>query len=92
MGHDDRRRIFLTPTAEPMRKVELDEAQARLPELIEEAASGEDVVIERGDGASFRLVPVAEPERRPRRAGGARGLITMRDDFDDPIPGFEPYL
>ena len=72
-----------------MRTVQLDEAQERLPELIEEAASGEDVVIARGDGASFRLVPVAAPGPRPT-FGSARGLIEMSDDFDDPIPGFEP--
>ena len=77
-----------------MRTVKLDEAQRRLPELIEEAASGGDVVISHGDGAAVRLVPVpaVEPERRPRRGGGARGLITVRDDFDDPLPDFEPYL
>ncbi len=74
-----------------MRKVNLDEAQHRLPELIEQAASGEDVVISRGDGADFRLVPVLEPERRPRKAGSARGLIHIADDFDDPLPDFEPY-
>ena len=70
--------------------MKLDEAQRRLPELIDEAAGGEDVVISRGDGAAFRLVPIATPEPRPT-FGSARGLITVHDDFDDPIPGFEPY-
>jgi prevent-host-death family protein len=74
-----------------MRKVKLDEAQQRLPELIEEAANGEDVVISRGDGASFRLVPVSEPEPQPV-FGSARGLIEMADDFDAPVEGFEPYV
>ncbi len=73
-----------------MRKVNLDEAQRRLPELIEEAAGGEDVVISRGDGADFRLVPVVEPAPRPA-FGSARGLIEMADDFDAPVEGFEPY-
>ncbi len=73
-----------------MRTVKLDEAQQRLPELIEEAASGEDVVISRGDGAFFRLTPVLEPEPRPV-FGSARGLIEMADDFDAPIDGFESY-
>ena len=73
-----------------MRTVGLDEAQQRLPELIEEAASGGDVVISRGDGARFRLTPVAEPEPRPV-FGSARGLVEMADDFDAPIEGFEPY-
>lgn len=74
-----------------MRTVELDEAQRRLPELIDEAASGADVVISRGDGASFRLVPVGAPEPRPV-FGSARGLIEMSDDFDAPVEGFEPYV
>lgn len=74
-----------------MQKVKLDEAQRRLPELIEQAAGGEDIVISRGDGADFRLVPVLEPERRPRRGGSLKGRIHMTDDFDDPLPEFEPY-
>jgi prevent-host-death family protein len=74
-----------------MRKVNLDEAQRRLPELIEEAASGEDVVISRGDGADFRLVPVVEPMAVPRQGGGLRGLLVVPDDFNDPLPDFEPY-
>ena len=70
--------------------VRIDEAQERLPELIEEAADGGDVVIARGDGTRFRIVPVAEQAPRPV-FGSAKGLIEMSDDFDDPVPGFEPY-
>ena len=74
-----------------MHKVNLDEAQKKLPELIEEAANGEDVQISRGDGASFRIVPVAK-SGKGRVIGSARGLIKISDDFDDPIEGFEPYM
>ena len=74
-----------------MHKVNLDEAQKKLPELIEEAANGGDVQISRGDGASFRIVPVAKPDRQPV-FGSLRGLIKISDDFDDPIEGFEPYM
>ncbi|HLA64856.1 MAG TPA: type II toxin-antitoxin system prevent-host-death family antitoxin [Rhodothermales bacterium] len=65
----------------------LDEAKHRLSELIEAAACGEDIVITRDDGASFRLVPVVEPHPV---FGSARGLIEMGDDFDAPLEGFEP--
>ena len=74
-----------------MRIVNLDEAQKKLPELIEEAANGEDVQISRGDGASFRIVPVVKSDRQPV-FGSLRGLIKISDDFDDPIEGFEPYM
>ena len=75
-----------------MTTVTLVDAQRRLPELIDAAASGEDVVISRGDGADVRLVPVPAPERRPRQFGSMKGKIHFADDFDDPIPGFEPYM
>jgi prevent-host-death family protein len=71
-----------------MHTVEIDEAQARLPELIEQAAGGEVVVI-RGEGNAVRLVPI-EAEGRPR-FGSARGMFTMRDDFDAPLEDFAPY-
>lgn len=78
------------PARETMRTVPLDEAQQRLPELMDEAAGGEEVVISRGDGASFRLVPIVASAPRPV-FGSARGLIEIASDFDAPLEGFEPY-
>jgi prevent-host-death family protein len=73
-----------------MRRVNIKEAEKHLSELIEKAASGEEVVITRGDGASFKIVPVAEIEPRPR-FGSARGLIEMAEDFDEPLEDFDAY-
>lgn len=74
--------------------IPLDEARERLPALMDEAAEGEDIRIARGDGATFRLVPVldAEPEvPLKRRFGVLAGQITLADDFDAPLDDFEPY-
>ena len=71
-----------------MHTIEIGEAQARLPELIEQAAGGEEVVI-RGDGNAVLLVPI-EAHGRPR-FGSARGMFTLRDDFDAPLEDFAPY-
>jgi len=72
-----------------MRTVPLDEAQKTLPEWMEQAGGGEDVVIARGDGASCQLVPVVG--HAPRRGGAWKGLVTVPDDFDAPLPDVEPY-
>jgi antitoxin (DNA-binding transcriptional repressor) of toxin-antitoxin stability system len=69
--------------------IPVEEAQIRLPELIGEATDGEDVVIARGDGTAVRLVPVALAGTP--RFGSARGLFTMRDDFDAPLEDFREY-
>ena len=74
-----------------MRQVDRDEAQARLPELLEAALRGEDVYITGAGMVRVRLVRVeAEPPRR--QFGSAKGMIRMSDDFDDPLPEFAEYM
>ncbi|MBN3875085.1 MULTISPECIES: type II toxin-antitoxin system Phd/YefM family antitoxin [unclassified Nostoc] len=73
-----------------MHQVNLKEAETRLAELIEEAAGGEEVIITRNDGTSFRIVPLGGVEARPK-FGSARGLVKMSDDFDEPLADFEEY-
>ncbi len=73
-----------------MIKVNLKEAESRLAELIEEVAEGEDVIITRSDGISFKIVVVSEAEPRPK-FGSAKGLVEMSDDFDEPLEDFEAY-
>lgn len=74
-----------------MFQVTPDEAKARLAELIEAAMRGERVVIARDNEHAVRLVPVPSPVRQ-RHAGTAKGLITIRDDFDAPLPDFDEYM
>ena len=45
-----------------MSTIPLHEAEARLGELVHDAARGHDVVITAGDGASVRLVPIVAAE------------------------------
>ena len=74
-----------------MQEVTPDEAKQHLAELIDAALRGEDVLIARDQQHAVRLVPVTRDVRN-RRAGTARGLITMRDDFDAPLPDFDDYM
>lgn len=73
-----------------MHQVNLKDAAAQLAVLIEAAASGEDVVITRSDGASFQIVPLNTTKPRPK-FGSAKGFISMSDDFDAPLEAFEDY-
>lgn len=74
-----------------MSRIPIREAERRLEELAEDAARGEEVVIVRGDGAAFRLVPALAETPRPR-FGSARGQVVMAEDFDAPLDDFEAYL
>jgi prevent-host-death family protein len=73
-----------------MHQVNLKEAQTQLAELIEEAASGEEVVITRNDGTSFKIVQISTLGAVPK-FGSAKGLVSMSDDFDEPLEDFEEY-
>ncbi|WP_420854452.1 DUF2281 domain-containing protein [Sorangium cellulosum] len=74
-------------------QVSLDEALARLHELMGVARGGEAVVIVHG-GSAVQLVPVPMPAGRSgtqRKAGGAAGQIWMAPDFNAPLDDFAEY-
>jgi antitoxin (DNA-binding transcriptional repressor) of toxin-antitoxin stability system len=64
-------------------QVKVNEAKARLLELVEAALKGEDIVILDEHAQMVKLVPVRPFERHPK-FGSARGLVTIGDDFDAP--------
>ena len=73
-------------------EVEVEQAREQLTELIEEAMRGSEVVITRKHRPLVRLVEVRTAERRRRRPGSAKGLITLADDFDAPLEDFREYM
>jgi antitoxin (DNA-binding transcriptional repressor) of toxin-antitoxin stability system len=52
-----------------MHQVNLKEAETHLAELIEEAAAGEEVIIIRSDGTSFKIVPLGGVKAHPDQKG-----------------------
>ncbi|MFO7678731.1 MAG: DUF2281 domain-containing protein [Chloroflexota bacterium] len=73
-----------------MTQIELQQAKDKFLELIELAASGEDVIIAKGSKPFVKLT-AAKP-KQPRRFGSAKGLIQMSDDFDAPLADFQEYM
>lgn len=73
-----------------MERYSIREAQDQLPQLISDARQGKTVLIMGEDDQVVQLVPVPE-SKKPRRAGSARGLITMAPDFDTPLADFDEY-
>lgn len=69
---------------------DIEEAKTHLPDLIEAPVKREEVVISKDDEHVVRLVPGSRAKPRPR-FGSAEGLITMSDDFDEPLEDFEEY-
>ena len=74
-----------------MHQVNIEEAKIHLPDLIDAAVNGEEVVIAKDEQHLVRLVPISRAKSRPQ-FGSAEGLITMLDDFDEPLKDFEEYM
>ena len=73
-----------------MQPVSIEEAKANLPDLIQAAVKGEEVVIAEDGRYLVRLVPVPHAKPRPR-FGSAEGLVSMSEDFDEPLEDFAEY-
>ena len=67
-----------------MQQFKIQEAQASLADLIEDAIEGKEVYTLKDDQHLVRLVPVKPPARRAQ-FGSARGLVELSDDFDAPL-------
>lgn len=71
--------------------VKLQEAAEQLQQLFETALRGETVVIVGDDQQQVELV-VKEKEIEKRQFGSGKGLFTMSEDFDDPLPDLEEFM
>ncbi len=74
-----------------MQQVTLDDAKKKLDALIDAAVRGDEVVITREDRPVVKLVAVSVTKAQPK-FGSAQGLITMSDDFDEPLEDFGEYM
>ena len=72
--------------------VTVEQAQQTLPELINRAAAGEDVVIHRGETAIAKLVAAQPRATQPRSPGSARGILTILSEDDDHLMDFADYM
>ncbi len=75
-----------------MTTVSIEEAQARLPELINLLAAGELLVITRDEIPIARLLAEEKPPRLTRKAGSAKGILTILMDDKEHLKDFAEYM
>jgi prevent-host-death family protein len=63
----------------------LYEAKTHLSELVDRAATGEEIIIAKNGVPMARLVPLSKRTQK-RRPGGWEGKVWVADDFDAPLP------
>jgi prevent-host-death family protein len=65
--------------------VNIHQAKTQLSRLVEDAASGQEIIIAKAGRPVARLVSLAAPVRQ-KRLGLLRGKIRIAPEFDAPLP------
>jgi prevent-host-death family protein len=75
-----------------MAMVTIEEAQAKLRELIDRLAPGEEVTITRNQQPVAKLVGQQRPIRKPRQPGSAKGKLVILTEDDAHLKDFKEYM
>ncbi|WP_165232014.1 type II toxin-antitoxin system Phd/YefM family antitoxin [Aquisphaera insulae] len=76
-----------------MTTITIEEAQAKLPQLIDQLAPGEEVIISDGQKTVARLVGQSGPARhKPRQPGSAKGKLVILEEDDEHLKDLEDYM
>ena len=76
-----------------MTTVTIEEAQAKLKELIHQMTPGEELIITENQQTVAKLV--SEPSSQPRRRPGpglGKGILTIISEDDDHLKDFAEYM
>ena len=75
-----------------MRTITIEEAQAKLPELIGDLSKGEELAIVEGERVVARLVGERPEPWRRLSFGFAKGMMTIVAEDDDHLRDFAEYM
>jgi antitoxin (DNA-binding transcriptional repressor) of toxin-antitoxin stability system len=75
-----------------MSTITIEEAQAKLPEIIEKLAPGEELIITRKDQPVAKLVGQRQPARKAREPGSAKGKLVILAEDDEHLKDFKEYM
>ncbi|HQU47194.1 MAG TPA: DUF2281 domain-containing protein [Pirellulales bacterium] len=75
-----------------MATITIEEAKAKLTDLIHKLVPGEGVVITENDQPVAKLERTEAKQQWPCKAGSAKGKIRIAADFDEPLEEFREYI
>jgi antitoxin (DNA-binding transcriptional repressor) of toxin-antitoxin stability system len=73
-------------------RVSIEEAQAKLSEIIGTLGPGEEVVMTKNDQPVAKLVSQQKAARQPRQAGSAKGILVINVEDEEHLEDFKAYM
>jgi antitoxin (DNA-binding transcriptional repressor) of toxin-antitoxin stability system len=74
-----------------MYQIELKEENLELVNLVKAAIKGEEIIIKKDKELIVKLIP-EKAKKAGRKAGSAKGMIKIAEDFDEPLEDFKEYM
>ena len=71
-----------------MTKLDINQAKSNLPNLLDLAIQGEEIVITQDNKPIAKISPI----KRSLKRGSAKGKVWISDDFDEPLEDFQEYM
>jgi prevent-host-death family protein len=72
--------------------ITVEEAQARLSEIIGRLTPGEEIVITQNRKPVAKLIGEHPTERKAREPGNCKGMITLAVEDEEHLKDFEEYM
>jgi antitoxin (DNA-binding transcriptional repressor) of toxin-antitoxin stability system len=89
---ESKRKGVLGARNSTMSTITVEEAQAKLLELIDRLQPGEEVIITRDKQPVAKLVGQPLPVHKPRRPGSAKGKLVILAEDDEHLEDFKDYM
>lgn len=76
-----------------MNQLTIEEAEKSFSRILWEVTAGQEIIITHDQKPIVKLTSLASPKPTKRiKAGSAKGLVNISDDFDEPLEDFKEYM
>lgn len=75
-----------------MQTIDINQALPQINKLLEIASTGEEIIITKNNQPMVKLVSIEPPIRRSPLFGSDKDVISISDDFDEPLEDFKDYM
>jgi prevent-host-death family protein len=75
-----------------MKTIDINQALSQILFLIEKAVDGEEIIITKNNQPIVKLVSLQPLPKRPPLFGSDQGLISITNDYDEPLEEFKDYM
>ena len=75
-----------------METIDINQALPQIKKLLEIASTGEEIIITENNQPMVKLVSIKKDKNRPSLFGSDKDIISISDDFDEPLEDFKDYM